>query len=212
MAITIRKFTNSMNYSSLYGFILMLYENNAVPNGDEIYLYNQDTQVVYIFDYRVYYTKIGYLNPDTNYLDPKNYTYFKIPNESYQNMPGRTKVYAQNTIMTALQQPKSYYFNGNSMNANNVDGATRAIALFCEAIRFKTINTALLGSGMKTEKWEDSWSTLALNWAAITNNQFTIPVLEQTVCTYMKNTASTPTKTLFANSINKYLGNKACKL
>lgn len=127
-------------------------------------------------------------------------------------MPGRTKVYAQNTIMIALRQPKSYYFNESSMNVNNVDGETRAIALFCETIRFKTINTALLDGGMKTEKWEDSWSTLALNWAAITNNQFKIPVLEQIVCTYMKNTASIPTKTLFANSINKYLGNKACKL
>lgn len=49
-----------------YSFILMLYENNTVPNGDEIYLYNQDTQVIFIFDYRVYYTKIGYLKSNTN--------------------------------------------------------------------------------------------------------------------------------------------------
>nr|YP_009130510.1 hypothetical protein [Bryopsis plumosa]CEO91040.1 hypothetical protein [Bryopsis plumosa] len=212
MTIIIKKFTNSMSYSSLYGFILMLYENNAIPRGDEIYLYNQDTNVVYLFDYRVYYTKIGYLLPDKNYLDPKNYKCFSIPNESYQHMPGRTSVYARTTIMTALQQPKSYYFNGDSMNGTNVDKSTRAIALFCESIRFKTINIALLDKGMINEEWQDSWSTLALNWAAITQNQFTIPVAEKTVCDYMNNTATPTLKTQFANSINKYLGTKACKL
>lgn len=52
MTIIIKQFTNSLSYSSLYGFIL-----NAIPREDEIYVYNQHTNIVYIFDYRVYYKK-----------------------------------------------------------------------------------------------------------------------------------------------------------
>lgn len=211
MTQIVKKFSNSMTYSSLYGFLLKLYEKNGMPKGNELYLYNTDTNVMYLFDYRVYYTKIGYLKTGTDYNNPNNYLSFELPNESYQDMPGRTNIYAQTQIMTALHQPQNYYFKGTSLNTNEVDRATRAIALLSEALRFKTIHIALINSGMKTEKWEDSWATLALNWAAITNNQFTIPVLEVTVCDYMKNSASTPTKTAFVNSINKYLGTKACK-
>ncbi len=212
-----------MSYLSLYGFLLRLYTEQGIPQGDKIYLLNETTNVVYVFDYRVYYKEFCYFippqNPDQNqdaYLDVNKYQIFEIEEkmQHYNNMLGKNGVYDQNKIIAALRQPQAHYFNqANEVKEAGVNGQIRAIALLCEAIRFKTIHKALLRipkvlsqEGVEyEEKWQDSWGTLALNWSKITNQRFTIPVPEQTVCNYIKTEAPEPIKNAFKKGINRYL-------
>lgn len=137
---------------------------------------------------------------------------YALPETHYGRMPVREKTYSQKEILCALRQNQNFYFPKGKMERDKVNGQTRAIALFCEAIRLTAIHIALLQNAMHDSPpgtpWEKSWGTLANNWDRITNGQFPIPVLNAAVCEYMMSLpADATTRKNFRDTMNSYLAN-----